>query len=123
MAEAEVDPKWLNQNHTYFVPVDRSSPAHSDVANDVVMFYRISPFCLHFVLRLIKLNDSQNTQNEGQTTDVKQDETVRLRRQTTTIMRTDVEPRDMTEVRTVVRGHMMRGIHLTSNFRDEQVIN
>lgn len=37
-------------------------------------------------------------------------------------MRMDVEPRDMTEVRTVVRGHMVRGIYLTSNFRDEQVI-
>ena len=38
MAEAEVDPKFLNQNHTYFVPVDRSSPAPSDVANDVVYY-------------------------------------------------------------------------------------
>lgn len=38
MAEAEVDPKFLNQNHTYFVPVDRSSPAPSDVANDVVIY-------------------------------------------------------------------------------------
>lgn len=102
MAEAEVDPKFLNQNHTYFVPVDRSSPAPSDVANDV------------------------NTQNEGQTTDVKQDESVRLRRQArqaTTIMRMDVDPRDMTEVRTVVRGHMVRGIYLTSNFRDEQLLD
>ncbi len=42
-------------------------------------------------------------------------------RRAATIMRMDVEPRDMTEVRTVVRGHMVRGIHLTSNFRDEQV--
>nr|CAH0107340.1 unnamed protein product [Daphnia galeata] len=97
MAEAEVDPKFLNQNHTYFV--DRSSPAPSDVANDV------------------------NTQNEGQTTDVKQDEPVRLRRQATNIMRMDVDPRDMTEVRTVVRGHMVRGIYLTSNFRDEQLLD
>jgi hypothetical protein len=64
----------------------------------------------------------QNTQNEGLTTDVKQDESVRLRRQATTIMRMDAEPRDMTEVRTVVRGHMVPGIYLTSNFRDEQVI-
>jgi hypothetical protein len=39
MAEAEVDPKFLNQNHTYFVPVDRSSPAASDVANDVVIIF------------------------------------------------------------------------------------
>ncbi|EFX82642.1 hypothetical protein DAPPUDRAFT_302377 [Daphnia pulex] len=98
MAEAEVDPKFLNQNHTYFVPVDRSSPAASDVANDV------------------------NTQNEGLTTDVKQDESIRLRRQATTIMRMDAEPRDMTEVRTVVRGHMVPGIYLTSNFRDEQLL-
>ena len=58
-----------------------------------------------------------------QTTDVKQDEPVRLRRQATNIMRMDVDPRDMTEVRTVVRGHMVRGIYLTSNFRDEQVIS
>jgi hypothetical protein len=63
----------------------------------------------------------QNTLNEGQTTEVKQEEAVRLRRQATTIMRMDVEPRDMTEVRTVVRGHMVPGIYLTSNFRDEQV--
>ncbi|KAI9559121.1 hypothetical protein GHT06_015910 [Daphnia sinensis] len=98
MAEAEVDPKFLNQNHTYFVPVDRSSPAPSDVANDV------------------------NTQNDMQETDVKQDDGVRLRRQAATIMRMDVEPSDMTEVRTVVRGHMVRGIYLTSNFRDEQLL-
>jgi hypothetical protein len=39
MAEAEVDPKFLNQNHTYFVPVDLSSPAASDVANDVVIIF------------------------------------------------------------------------------------
>ena len=40
MAEAEVDPKFLNQNHTYFV--DRSSPAPSDVANDVVIISSIA---------------------------------------------------------------------------------
>lgn len=33
----------------------------------------------------------------------------------------DIEPRDLSEVRSVVRGHMVRGIHLTSNLRDEQV--
>lgn len=53
---------------------------------------------------------------------VKQDDGVRLRRQAATIMRMDVEPSDMSEVRTVVRGHMVPGIYLTSNFRDEQVI-
>ena len=42
-------------------------------------------------------------------------------RRAATIMRMDVEPREMSEVRTVVRGHMVRGIYLTSNFRDEQV--
>ncbi len=35
--------------------------------------------------------------------------------------RMDVEPRDMAEMRSVVRGHMVRGLYLTSNFRDEQV--
>lgn len=39
MAEAEVDPKTLNQNHTYFVPVDRSSPSSGDAANDVVISF------------------------------------------------------------------------------------
>lgn len=51
--------------------------------------------------------------------DVKQ-ETIRLRR-ATTVSRMDVEPRDLTEVRNVVRGHMVRGIYLTPDFRDEQV--
>lgn len=37
MAEAEVDPKILNENHTYFVPVDRSSPSSGDAVNDVVI--------------------------------------------------------------------------------------
>lgn len=33
----------------------------------------------------------------------------------------DIEQRDLTEVRTVVRGHMVRGTYLTTDFRDEQV--
>lgn len=46
---------------------------------------------------------------------------MRLRRQAATIRRMDIEPRELAEVRSVVRGHMVRGVHLTSNFRDEQV--
>lgn len=34
----------------------------------------------------------------------------------------DIEQRDLSEVRTVVRGHMVPGVYLTSNFRDEQIL-
>lgn len=36
MKEAEIGERILSVNHTYFVPVDRSSPAITEEANDVV---------------------------------------------------------------------------------------
>ena len=39
-----------------------------------------------------------------------------------TIARMDIDPRELSEMRTIVRSHMVQGLYLTSNFKDEQVI-
>ena len=38
-----------------------------------------------------------------------------------TIARMDIDPNELTEMRTIVRSHMVQGLYLTSNFKDEQV--
>jgi hypothetical protein len=38
MKEAQVNDRIASVNHTYFVPVDRSSPSSGDAVNDVVHF-------------------------------------------------------------------------------------
>ena len=46
MKEAEIGERILSVNHTYFVPVDRSSPAPTEEANDVVSYFFIV-FMIH----------------------------------------------------------------------------
>lgn len=63
--------------------------------------------------------DAKNEMNED-------DDDMVLRRSArstsaSTIARMDIDPRELTEMRTIVRSHMVQGLYLTSNFKDEQV--
>ena len=119
MKEAEVDAKIAASNNTYFVPVDRSAPASGDSANDVVSHFspsttknQIFQFFFYFAAQDIEVPPVV-VEND-------QDAAVRVRRQAT-IVRMDMEPVEKKEMNDVVRSHIVPGIYLTPDLRDEQV--
>lgn len=105
MKEAEIGEKILSVNHTYFVPVDRSSPAATEEANDVN-------------------TTEEKVVDEKEATPAKEakDEVSRAKR--ATIARMDADPAlEKKQVRTLVRSHMVRGIRLTTELHDEQLLD
>lgn len=69
----------------------------------------------------MQVTTEEKAVDEKEVTKDSKDEVSRDKR--ATVVRMDVDPvLEKAEVRTLVRSHMIRGIHLTTQFHDEQVI-
>jgi len=109
LKEANIEDSVTSQNHTYFVPVDRSRPPPS------LPSLPSGP------------SDSANTVNvlDGKTPSDAEDALLRARRQITFSLPSDLIEKEAQhqEANTVVRAHMARGLHLTTDFIDEQLLD
>lgn len=102
LKEADISENILSQNHTYFVPVDRSVPLPSEPS------------------------DAANAVNvlDGKTPTDAEDALLRARRQVTFSVPDMIEKQmEREETDVVVRAHMARGLHLTTDFSDEQLLD